>query len=63
MHQTNLLTYMGVFGLSFVWFLRGVETLRPHEYDIPVVRGGQMEGPDVFGFLIHSYPSEIWPQT
>ena len=44
---------------------RGVsmETLGPHEYDIPVVRGGHLEGTHVFGFLIHTFPSEIWSQT
>ena len=38
-------------------------TLCPHEYDILVVRGGHLEGPHVFGFLIHALPSEIWYQT
>jgi len=32
-----------------------METLCPHEYDIPVVRGGHLEGPHVFGFLIHAF--------
>ena len=40
-----------------------METLCPHEYDIPLVRGGHLEGPHVFGFLIHVFPSEIWTQT
>ena len=40
-----------------------METLGPHEYDIPAVRGGHFEGPHVFGFLIHTFPSEIWSQT
>ena len=40
-----------------------METLCPHEYDIPVVRGGHLEGPHVFGFLIHAFPSKIWSQT
>ena len=33
-----------------------METLCPHEYDIPLVRGGHLEGPHVFGFLIHVFP-------
>ena len=40
-----------------------MDTLRPHEYDIPLDRGGHLEGPYVFGFLIHAFPSEIWSQT
>ena len=40
-----------------------METLCPHEYDIPVVRGGHLEGPQVFGFLMHAFPSDIWFQT
>ena len=40
-----------------------METLFPYEYDIPVVRGGHLEGPHVFGFLIHVFPSKIWSQT
>ena len=40
-----------------------METLCPHEHDIPVLRGGHLEGPHVFGFLIHAFPSEIWSQT
>ena len=39
------------------------ETLCPHEYDIPLVRGGHLEGPHVFGFLICAFVSELWPQT
>ena len=27
-----------------------MDTLRPHEYDIPLDRGGHLEGPHVFGF-------------
>ena len=40
-----------------------METLRPHEYDIPVVTGDHLEGAHVLGFLIHAFPSEIWSQT
>ena len=40
-----------------------METLCRHEYDIPLVRGGHLEGPNVFGFLIHVFPSEIWTQA
>ena len=40
-----------------------MQALCPHEYDIPSVRGGHLEGPHVFGFLIHAFPSEIWSQT
>ena len=40
-----------------------MDTLRTHEYDIPLDRGGHLEGPYVFGFLIHAFPSEIWSQT
>ena len=40
-----------------------METLCPHEYDIPLVRGGHLEGPHVFGFLICAFVSELWPQT
>ena len=40
-----------------------MDTLRPHEYDIPLDRGGHLEGPHVFGFLIHAFPSELWSQT
>ena len=36
-----------------------METLCSHEYDIPLVSGGHLEGPHVFGFLIHTFPSEI----
>ena len=32
------------------------------EYDISLVRGGHLEGPNVFGFLIHAFPIEIWCQ-
>ena len=39
-----------------------METLRPHDYGIPLVRGGHLEGPHVFGFLINAFPSEIWSQ-
>ena len=39
-----------------------MDTLRPHEYDILVVRGGHLEGPHVFGFLILAFPLEIWSQ-
>ena len=39
-----------------------MEILRTHEYDISLVRGGHLEGPDVFGFLIHAFPIEIWCQ-
>ena len=28
-----------------------MDTLRPHEYDIPLDRGGHLEGPHVFAFL------------
>ena len=51
---------------SLVWFffgLNSMETICSHEYDIPVVRGVHLEGPDVFGYLIHAFPSEIWSQT
>ena len=46
-----------------LWLFRcfWMDTLCPHEYDILVVRGGHLEGPHVFGFLIHV--SEIWTQT
>ena len=40
-----------------------METLCPHEYDIPLVSGGHLEGPHVFGFLMHVFPSEIWTKT
>ena len=40
-----------------------METLHPHEHDIPLVRGGHLEGPHVFGFLMHAFPSEIWSKT
>jgi len=33
-----------------------METLRPYDNDIPLVRGGYLEGPYVFGFLIHAFP-------
>ena len=33
-----------------------METFRIHKYDIPLVRGGHLEGPHVFGFLIHGFP-------
>ena len=36
-----------------------METLCPHEYDIPLVRGGHLEGPHVFGFLICAFVSEL----
>ena len=39
-----------------------MEILRIHDYDISLVRGGHLEGPDVFGFLIHAFPIEIWCQ-
>ena len=29
-----------------------METFRTHEYGIPLVGGGHLEGPHVFGFLI-----------
>ena len=32
-----------------------MDTLRPHEYDIPLDRGGHLEGPHVFGFLINAF--------
>ena len=40
-----------------------METLCPHENDIPVVREGHLEGPHVFEFLMNAFPSEIWSQT
>ena len=40
-----------------------METLCPHECDIPLVRGGHLEGPHGFRFLIYVFPSEIWTQT
>ena len=40
-----------------------MDTLRPHEYDIPLDRGGHLEGPHVFGFLIHAFPSKMWSQN
>ena len=39
-----------------------MEILRTHEYDISLVRGGHLEGPHVFGFLIHAFPFKIWCQ-
>ena len=36
-----------------------METLCPHEYDIPLVRWGHLEGPHVFGFLICAFVSEL----
>ena len=42
---------------------RNMETFRTHEYGIPLVRGGHLEGPHVFGFLICAFVSELWPQT
>ena len=36
-----------------------IEILCPHEYDIPLVRGGHLEGPHVFGFLICAFVSEL----
>ena len=35
------------------------ETLNTHKYDIPVVRGGHLEGPHVFGILICAFVSEL----
>ena len=48
-----------------MWLSRrfSVDTLCPHEYDMLVVRGGHLEGPHVFGLLMHAFPSEIWSQT
>ena len=31
-----------------------MEILRTHEYGFALVRGGHLEGPHVFGFLIHA---------
>ena len=36
-----------------------MDTLRPHEYDIPLDRGGHLEGPHVFGFLINTFLGPI----
>ena len=36
-----------------------IKTLCPHENDIPLVRGGHLEGPNVFGFLICPLVSEL----
>ena len=36
-----------------------MDTLRPHEYDIPLDRGGHLEGPHVFSFLIGAFVSEL----
>ena len=35
------------------------ETLHTQKYDIPVVRGGHLEGPHVFGILICAFVSEL----
>ena len=40
-----------------------METLCPYECDILLVRGGHLEGPHVFRFLMLAFPSEIWSQT
>ena len=39
-----------------------MEILCPHEYDIPLIRGGHLEGPHVFRFLLCTFVSELWPQ-
>ena len=36
-----------------------MDTLRPHEYDVPLDRGGHLEGPHVFGFLIFAFVSDL----
>ena len=36
-----------------------MEKLGTHEYDIPLVRGGHLEGPHVFVFLIHAFVLEL----
>ena len=36
-----------------------MDTLRTHEYDIPLDRGGHLEGPHVFSFLIGAFVSEL----
>ena len=36
-----------------------METFRTHEYGLPLVRGGRLEGPHVFGFLICAFVSEL----
>ena len=57
------LNYIKQLGLKdYLRLKRGfsMETLCPHEYDIPLFRGGHLEGPHVFGFLIHVFPFEIW---
>jgi len=57
------LNYIKQLGLKDNLLLKrgfSMETLRSHEYDIPFVRGGHLEGTHVFGFLIHVFPSEIW---
>ena len=52
-----------------------MDTLLSHEYDIPLDRGGHLEGPHVFGFLINAFlwflevfshsfqPQKLWEKT
>ena len=63
--QSLSLNYIKQLGLKDNLRLKcgfSMETLRPHEHDVPLVRGGHLEGPHVFGFLMHAFPSEIWSQ-
>ena len=66
LRNVSLLNYIKQLGLKDNLRLKrgfSMETLFLHEYDIPLVRGGHLEGPHVFGFLIHVFPSEMWTQT
>ena len=60
--QVKSLNYIKQLGLKDNLRLKrgfSMETLCPHEYDIPLVRGGHLEGPHVFGFLICAFVSEL----
>ena len=62
MDFSESLNYMKQLGLKEdLGLSRGfsMETLCPHEYDILVVRKDHLEGPHVFGFLIHALPSPL----
>ena len=57
------LNYIKQLGLKDNLRLKCCFSMETLECDTQLVRGGHLEGPHVFGFLIHVFPSEIWTQT
>ena len=61
MTRNTLIISNIIFLQSVLRLSRGfsMEMFRTHEYGIPLVRGGHLEGPHVFGFLICAFVSEL----